>query len=276
MSIPTVSLNSGFDMPVVGYGTYPLKGHRATDAILAAIESGYRLIDTAASYGNEEAVGAAVRESPVPRSELFVTTKLRGSDQGRGSTRAGLAGSLTRLGLDYVDLYLIHWPLPRVGRFVESYAEMADLQREGLIRSLGVSNFLPEHIAAVVAETGIQPAVDQLQVSPSHARADLVTAVRTTGTVVQAWSPLERNTGVLDDPSVTAIAGRLGVTGAQVVLRWLVQRDITSVPHSSDPDRQRTNADLFGFELTAQDMAAIDALDTGVPVKQDPATWEEF
>ncbi|MEV8515766.1 aldo/keto reductase [Dactylosporangium sp. NPDC051484] len=276
MSIPSVRLNSGLDMPVVGYGTYPLKGRRATDAVLAAIGSGYRLIDTAASYDNEDAVGAAVRESGLPRAELFITTKLRGSDQGRGSTRAGLQRSLERLGLDYVDLYLIHWPLPAVGRYVESYAEMAELQREGLIRSLGVSNFLPEHLDAVVAETGIQPAVDQLQVSPSHPRPELVAAVQRTGTVAQAWSPLERNTGILEHSSVAAIAGRLDVTSAQVVLRWLLQRDVTVIPHSGSPDRQRTNADLFGFELTADDMAAIDALDTCVPVKQDPRTWEEF
>ncbi|WP_432978274.1 aldo/keto reductase [Dactylosporangium sp. CA-233914] len=276
MSIPTVRLNSGYDMPVLGYGTYPLRGRRATDAILAAIESGYRLIDTASAYGNEDAVGAAVRECGLERAELFVTTKLRGSDQGRGSTRAGLEGSLTRLGLSYVDLYLIHWPLPRVGKYVESYAEMAQLQREGLIRSLGVSNFLPEHLAAVVAETGIQPAVDQLQVSPSHSRPGLVHEVAQQGTVVQAWSPLERNTGVLEHPSIAAIAARLGVTGAQVVLRWLLQRDITVVAHSGDPGRQRANADLFGFELTAEDMTAVDAVDAGIPVKQDPATWEEF
>ncbi|GAA4262943.1 aldo/keto reductase [Dactylosporangium darangshiense] len=276
MSIPTVKLNSGYDMPVVGYGTWPLKGRRATDAVLAAIGSGYRLIDTAAAYDNEEAVGAAVRECGLPREELFVTTKLRGADQGLGSTRRGLEGSLERLGLDYVDLYLIHWPMPAVGRFAESYAEMADLQREGLIRSLGVSNFLPEHIETVTTETGIRPALDQLQVSPSHSRPELVADVQRDGIVVQAWSPLERNTGVLDHPFVTAIAQRLGVTGAQVVLRWLLQRDITVVPHSGDPGRQRANADLFGFELTAQDMAAVADLDTGAPVKQDPATWEEF
>lgn len=276
MSIPSVTLNSGHDMPLVGYGTYPLKGRPATDAVLAAIDAGYRLIDTAASYGNEDAVGAAVRECGLARAELFVTTKLRGSDQGRGSTRAGLEGSLQRLGLDYVDLYLIHWPMPAVGKYAESYAEMADLHREGLIRTLGVSNFLPGHLDAVVAETGIQPAVDQLQVSPSHPRADLVAAVQRAGTVVQAWSPLERNTGILDHPAVTGIAERLGVSGAQVVLRWLLQRDIASVPHSANPARQRTNADLFGFALTGADLAAIDALESGRPVKQDPATWEEF
>jgi 2,5-diketo-D-gluconate reductase A len=275
MEIPTVTLNSGHAMPVVGYGTYPLQGRTATDAILAAIGSGYRLLDTASAYGNEDAVGAAVRECGLPRADLFVTTKLRGRDQGRGSTRAALSASLARLGLDYVDLYLIHWPLPAVGRYVDSYTEMAELQREGLIRSLGVSNFLPEHLAAVTAATGITPAVDQLQASPSHARPDLVAAVQKTGTVVQAWSPLERNTGVLERPSITGIADRLGVTPAQVVLRWLVQHGLTVVPHSGDPARQRTNADLFGFALTAEDLAALDSVEQR-PVQQDPATWEEF
>ncbi|WP_433079699.1 aldo/keto reductase [Dactylosporangium sp. CA-052675] len=275
MKIPTVTLNSGHEMPVVGYGTYPLQGRPATEAILAAIASGYRLLDTAASYGNEDAVGAAVRESGLDRADLFITTKLRGADQGRGSTRAALEASLERLGLDHVDLYLIHWPLPAVGRYVDSYAEMAELHREGLIRSLGVSNFLPEHIDAVVAATGIVPAVDQLQVSPSHARAELVGAVQGKGTVVQAWSPLERNTGVLEDPGIVAVADRLGVTPAQVVLRWLLQRQVTVVPHSSNPSRQRANADLFGFELSAADLAVVDSV-AQVPVKQDPATWEEF
>ncbi|MFI5911363.1 aldo/keto reductase [Dactylosporangium sp. NPDC051541] len=270
-----MKLNSGHEMPIVGYGTWPLKGAPATDAVLAAIESGYRLLDTASAYGNEDAVGAAVRQSGRPRDELFVTTKLRGSDQGRGSTRAGLEGSLERLGLDYVDLYLIHWPLPNVGKYVESYEEMAELRQAGLIRSLGVSNFLPEHLAAVTAATGIAPAVNQLQVSPSHARQELVSAVRSQGTVVQAWSPLERNSGVLEHPAVTAPAARLGVTPAQIVLRWLVRQDIAVVPHSANRDRQRTNADLFSFELTADETAAIDGIKQ-LPVKQDPATWEEF
>ncbi|GAA3450787.1 aldo/keto reductase [Dactylosporangium matsuzakiense] len=275
MPSPVMKLNSGYDMPAVGYGTWPLRGRPATDAVLAAIETGYRLLDTASAYGNEDAVGAAVRESGVPREELFVTTKLRGSDQGRGSTRAGLEGSLERLGLDYVDLYLIHWPLPAVGKYVESYAEMAELQQAGLIRTLGVSNFLPEHLAAVTAATGIAPAVNQLQASPSHARPALISAVQAQGTVVQAWSPLERNSGVLEHPAVTAPAERLGVTPAQIVLRWLLQKDIAVVPHSASPQRQRTNADLFGFTLTAEDVAAIDGVKQ-LPVKQDPANWEEF
>ncbi|WP_238012000.1 aldo/keto reductase [Dactylosporangium sp. AC04546] len=271
-----ITLNSGAEMPALGYGTYPLKGRAATDAVLRALDLGYRLIDTAASYGNEDAVGAALRESGLPRADIFVTTKLRGSEQGRAATRPGLEASLTRLGLDHVDLYLIHWPMPAVGKYVESYEEMVALQQEGLIRSVGVSNFLPEHLDAVVAATGVQPAVDQLQVSPSFARTEMVEAVQRRGTVVQAWSPLERNTGILDHGVVTEIAARHGVTGAQVVLRWLLERGITAVPHSGNAERQRLNLDVEGFTLSPDEVAAVTALDSGRSPKQDPATWEEF
>lgn len=276
ITIPTVRFDDGHEMPVVGLSTWPLQGRQLTDAVLSALEIGYRLIDTAASYGNEDAVGAAIRESGIPRDQLFVTTKLRGADQGTGRVRDALRGSLDRLGLDHVDLYLIHWPLPRIGRYVESYAEMVALREEGLIRSVGVSNFLPEHIAAVVAATGVRPALDQLQVSPSHAQVDVVDAVTAGGTVVQAWSPLERNSGILEHPTVTAIADRLGVSPSQVVIRWIVDRGLTTVPHSGNPERQRRNADVFGFRLDPADVDAVTAVDVGAPVKQDPTTWEEF
>ncbi|GIF46049.1 2,5-diketo-D-gluconate reductase A [Asanoa ferruginea] len=276
ISIPTRTLNDGYQMPWLGLGTWPLQGRQLTDSILAAIELGYRLIDTASRYGNEDAVGAAIRESGLPREDFFVTTKLAGRDQGKPYVREGFSASLERLGLDYVDLYLIHWPLPLLGRYVESYVEMVALQQEGLIRSVGVSNFLDDHIAAIVAATGVQPAVDQIQVSPTHAQVDVVEAVSRGGTVVQAWRPLERNGGILEHPTVTGIADRLGVAPSQVVLRWLIERDITTTPHSSNPDRQRLNADIFEFSLEPADVAAITALDVGAPVKQDPKTWEEF
>ena len=269
-------LNSGFAMPRIGLGTWPLKGRQSTDAILWAMEIGYRLIDTAEIYDNEDSVGVAVRESRLPREELFITTKLRGRYQGAQTVREGLIGSLERLGLDYVDLFLIHWPLPRLGRYVETYAEMVKLADEGLIKSVGVSNFTAAHLDAVVTETGVHPAVDQLQVSPSFARTDLVDAIAKTPTIVQAWSPLERNSGVLENPTVTAIANRLGVTPSQVVIRWLIERGLTTVPHSSNRDRQRINADVFGFALTPANVAAITALDVGQPLTQDPDTWEEF
>ncbi|WP_066362723.1 aldo/keto reductase [Herbidospora mongoliensis] len=276
MSNKDVTLNSGYSMPVVGLGTYPLQNRQATDAVLTAVESGYRLLDTAAAYGNEAAVGAGVRESGLPREELFVTTKLRGDDHGAAKARPALEASLERLGLDYVDLYLIHWPLPRLGKYVETYAALLDLAREGLIRSVGVSNFTPEHLAAVVKETGVHPAVNQRQVSPTHAQAALMEATEGDPTVVQAWSPLERNTGILAHPVIVDIARRVGATPSQVVLRWLLDRGITVVPKSGDPGRQRENIDVFGFHLDASDLAAVTALDTGEPVRLDPDTHEEF
>ncbi|GAB1821958.1 aldo/keto reductase [Herbidospora sp. RD11066] len=271
-----VTLNTGHAMPVVGLGTYPLQGRTATDAVLTAIDAGYRLLDTAASYGNEAAVGAGVRESGLPRGDLFVTTKLRGDDHGAAKARPALEASLERLGLDYVDLYLIHWPLPRLGLYVETYAALLDLAREGLIRSVGVSNFTPEHLDAVFKETGVRPAVNQRQVSPTHAQAALVEATHGDTTVIQAWSPLERNTGILEHPVIVDIARRASATPSQVVLRWLLDRGITVVPKSGDPGRQRENIDVFGFRLDAPDIAAITALDTGEPVRLDPESWEEF
>ncbi|WP_062436035.1 aldo/keto reductase [Herbidospora daliensis] len=271
-----VTLNTGHPMPLVGLGTYPLHGRSAIDAVLTAVDAGYRLLDTAASYGNEAAVGDGMRESGLPRQEFFVTTKLRGSDHGAAKARAALEGSLERLGLDYVDLYLIHWPLPRLGLYVETYAALLELAREGLIRSVGVSNFTPEHLDAVVKETGVHPAVNQRQVSPTHAQAAHIEATQGDPTVLQAWSPLERNTGILAHPVIVEIARRVGRTPSQVVLRWLVERGISVVPKSGDPLRQRENIDLFGFHLDAADVAAVTALDTGKPVRLDPDTHEEF
>ncbi|TKK88578.1 aldo/keto reductase [Herbidospora galbida] len=271
-----VTLNTGHSMPLVGLGTYPLQGRTAIDAVLTAVDAGYRLLDTAASYGNEAAVGAGVRESGLPRKDFFVTTKLRGEDHGAAKARAAIEGSLERLGLDYVDLYLIHWPLPRLGLYVETYAALLELAREGLIRSVGVSNFTPEHLDAVVKETGVHPAVNQRQVSPTHAQAALVDAPQGDPTVLQAWSPLERNTGVLEHPVIVEIARRVGKAPSQVVLRWLLDRGIGVVPKSGDPGRQRENIDVFDFRLDAADVAAITALDTGKPVRLDPDTHEEF
>jgi 2,5-diketo-D-gluconate reductase A len=273
---PTVTLNTGHEMPQLGLGTWPLKGPECTEAVLAAIASGYRLVDTAAKYDNEDAVGAAVRSCGRPRDDLFVTTKLRGSEQGAGSTREALARSLERLGLDHVDLYLIHWPLPRLDRYRESWAELLTLAQEGLARSVGVSNFQAARLAAIVADTGVEPAVNQIQVSPTIAKTDLVATIQATSTVVQSWSPLERNSGVLTDPTVLAVAARHGVRPAQVVLRWLIERGITAVPRSGDPVRQRENLDVFGFALTDDDRAALASLHRQAEGRLDPATHEEF
>ncbi|GAB1821970.1 aldo/keto reductase [Herbidospora sp. RD11066] len=276
MSNRDVILNTGHSMPVVGLGTGTLQGRAGTDAMLTGFEAGYRLLDTAALYGNEEAVGAAIREGGLPRGELFVTTKLRGGDHGGEKVRPAFEASLERLGLDYVDLYLIHWPLPRLGKYVETYAAMLELAQEGLVRSVGVSNFTPGHLTAVTAATGVEPAVNQRQVSPSHAQAELVDFAEDHTTVIQAWSPLEHKTDVKESPVIVGIAEKLGVTPSQVVLRWHLERGVTVIPKSADPKRQRENIDVFGFTLDAADVAAITALDTGKPVTLDPESYEEF
>jgi 2,5-diketo-D-gluconate reductase A len=277
LTIPTVALNTGHAMPQVGLGTWPLVGRQSTDSILAAISTGYRLIDTAAAYGNEDSVGIAVRESGVPREELFLTTKLRGRHQGDLATvRQGLMGSLKNLGLDYVDLYLIHWPNPAQGRYLETYEALLELAQQGIIRSVGVSNFTEEHLRKVVDATGVPPAVNQRQVSPTHAQVPFVDALSTSSTVIQAWSPLERNSGLLQDPLIARIAERLNVAPSQVVIRWLIERGLTTVPHSSNPERQRRNADVFHFSLEPDDITAISALDSGKPPELTPDTFEEF
>ncbi len=274
--VPTRTLNSGHEIPVLGLGTYPMNGAEGTAAIAQAISLGYRLLDTAASYENERAVGEAIRRSGADRSELFVTTKLRGSDHGREKTKAAVSASLNRLGLDYLDLYLIHWPLPRLGLYVESYETMLELAAEGLIRSVGVSNFKPAHIAALVDATGVTPAVDQIELSPAMPRRETVAYLEGAGVVTQAWTPLGPGRQVIESAAVTAIADARGVTPAQVVLRWEVQQGIVTIPKSGDAGRQRSNLDIFGFTLDDAEMAALAALDQGEDMATDSDVHEEF
>ena len=229
---PTRALADGGGIPLLGLGTWPMDDTEAAVAVAGAIGLGYRLLDTAAKYGNEAGVGRGIRDSGVPREQLYVTTKLRGSEQGAG-TRDALRASLDRLGLDYVDLYLIHWPLPRLDRYVESYEVMLELRQEGLVRSVGVSNFLPEHLDRLP----VPPAVNQIELSPTVARRALVAELDRRGIVPQAYSPLGRGRE-LADPVVTGLAERYGRTPAQVVLRWHVQQGYVAVPKSGDPGRQ--------------------------------------
>jgi 2,5-diketo-D-gluconate reductase A len=274
--VPARTLNSGHEIPVLGLGTYPMNGAEGTAAMAQAISLGYRLLDTAASYENERAVGEAIRRSGADRPELFVTTKLRGSDHGREKTRAAVSASLDRLGLDYLDLYLIHWPLPRLGLYVESYETMLELAAEGLIRSVGVSNFKPAHIAALVDATGVTPAVDQIELSPALPRRETVAYLEGAGVVTQAWTPLGPGRQVIESAAVTAIADARGVTPAQVVLRWEVQQGIVTIPKSGDAGRQRSNLDIFGFTLDDAEMAALAALDQGEDMAVDSDVHEEF
>jgi len=274
--VPTRTLNSGYPIPLLGLGTYPMNGEAGVAAMARAIGMGYRLLDTAAKYENEAAVGEAIRRSGVDRAQLFVTTKLRGAEHGRARTRDAVRASLDRLGLDYLDLYLIHWPLPRLGKFTESYETMLELAGEGLIRSAGVSNFTPAHVQALLDATGVAPAVNQIELSPAVARTEVRQWLDAAGVVTQAWSPLGLDQGVPQQPAVTAAAQAHGVTPAQVILRWEVQQGIVTIPKSADEQRQRANLDVFGFALTDAEMAALAALDQGEAAAVDSDAHEEF
>ncbi|WP_303659780.1 aldo/keto reductase [Streptantibioticus silvisoli] len=272
---PVRRLNDGTTVPALGLGTYPMDDAQAERAVAGALELGYRLIDTAVRYGNEAGTGRGIARSGVPREDITVTTKLPGRDHGYDSTLASFEASRRRLGLEYVDLYLIHWPLPRVGKFTESWRAMVKLREDGLVRSLGVSNFTPQHIDRLERETGVLPSVNQVELHPMLPQHALRAADAERGVVTQSWSPLGRGSGLLADPAVAAVAAAHGVTPGQALLRWHVQLGAVPIPKSGDPERQRLNLDVFGFELTDAEMAAIGDR----PERRlggDPDTHEEF
>lgn len=275
-AIASVPLRDGHDIPLVGIGTHKLQGQEAVAALTSALGMGYRLIDTAAQYGNEEAVGEGLRASGVPREELRVMTKLRGSDHGRDSARRGLEGSLQRLGLDRVEHYLIHWPNPSRDLYVESYAAMLGMRDEGLVGSVGVSNFKPAHLQRLYDATGEWPAVNEIQLSPLLARRDLRAFHAEHGIVTVAWGPLGLRDKLPERPCVHEVAREAGRGMARTVLRWAVQQGIVVIPKSASPGRQRENADLFGFELTDIQMARLDTLDLGEDAAWDSDTHEEL
>ncbi|WP_432562060.1 aldo/keto reductase [Kineococcus sp. SYSU DK003] len=265
------------DLPEIGLGTARNDDATTRRVVAEAIEVGYRLIDTAAKYENEVGVGQGIADAGLARDELFVTTKLRGADQGYEQARKALRASLDRLQLDHVDLYLIHWPLPRLGKFVDSYRAMVEMQAEGLTRHVGVSNFLPEHLQAL-ADAGLPtPAVNQVEFHPRLQQADVVAENSRRGVVTEAWSPLGAGTGILEEPAIVSIADAHGVSPAQVVLRWDLQRGVVTIPKASSRERLVANLDVHGFELLPEQVAAIDALERGERTSgQDPAVHEEF
>jgi 2,5-diketo-D-gluconate reductase A len=268
-----VALRDGHTIPVIGFGTYAI----ADPALLVrAIETGYRLLDTASSYGNEREVGEAVASSPVPRNELFVTTKLRGRDQGREKVRPALEASLARLRLDYVDLFLIHWPLPRLGAYVESWEAMIDLRDAGLIRSIGVSNFLPEHLDRLVAETGEVPVVNQIELHPYLPQEEQRAYHSAHRVLTQSWSPLGRKSSLLQEGKLADIAAKHDASTAQVVLAWHRALGAVPIPKSSTPSRFADNLTSVGLELDADDLEAIATLADGKRIGGDPSTHEEF
>lgn len=262
-------------LPPIGLGTWPLVGADATKAVLSGIEAGYRLIDTAAIYGNEDAVGVALTQSGLPREELFVTTKLRGNDQISGDIRGALQQSLQRLGLEQLDMFMIHWPLPRVDRFVASFEAMLACRDDGLVRYVGVSNFLGHHLHRLVDETGEAPAVNQIQMDPSIARIPLRCKNDELGIFTQSWSPLGRG-DVLDNPAVGTIAHRIGCSAAQVVLAWHIEQGVVPIARSANPARQAENLAALDVTLTAEDIEALNSLDRGESAARDVEAEEHF
>ncbi|MGJ9412078.1 aldo/keto reductase [Aeromicrobium sp. CF4.19] len=272
-SAPLIDLNDGRTMPVLGFGTYSIDD---PGVMTEAIESGYRLLDTATRYENERAVGRAVADAGVSREDLFITTKLPGSEHGRDTPRAALEASLERLGLDHVDLYLIHWPLPRVGKFLPTWEALVELREAGLTRSIGVSNFLPDHLETIVDATGVAPAVNQVELHPYLPQAVQREADARHGTVTQSWSPLGRKSDLLDHPVLQRIGQKHGLEPGPVVLRWHTQIGAAPIPKSATPERFRANLGIFDVTLDEEDMAAIAALETGERLGGDPAEHEEF
>jgi diketogulonate reductase-like aldo/keto reductase len=260
MTAPTLTMADGAQLPAVGFGTYPLKGPAATNAVLTALGAGYRLVDTAVNYRNETEVGEALARSTVAREQVVVTTKLPGRDHGYEQTLASFEGSRTRLGVATIDLYLIHWPNPSVDRYVDSWRAMVELRDRGLVRSIGVSNFTEAHLTRLGEEVGVLPAVNQVELHPRFPQERLRKFHAAQGILTESWSPLGRAGDVLAEPAVAAPARALGVTPAQVVLRWQVQLGSVPIPKSADLMRQAQNLDIFGFELTEEQVAAITAL----------------
>ena len=270
MSIPAITLNDGNRIPQFGLGVFLMPPEQTKEHVAFALANGYRHIDTAAIYRNERGVGEAIAESGVPRDEIFVTTKLWNNRQ--TDAPAALAESLEKLGLDHVDLYLIHWPTPNFDTYVQAWHSLEQLQAQGLTRSIGVSNFHQQHLRRLVDESDVVPAVNQIEVHPSLGQFDLVDFNQNLGIAVEAWSPLGRRAD-LDNAVVVGIAQRIGRTPAQVILRWHVQRGIIVFPKASSPERLRENADIFDFELSVDDMRAIDTVDAGHRVGPDPETF---
>ncbi|CAL9631009.1 aldo/keto reductase [Streptomyces sp. enrichment culture] len=274
-SIPQHTLNDGTTIPALGLGTWPMDDAEAERAVTTALEAGYRLIDTAANYRNETGVGRAVAGAGVPREEIVVTTKLPGRHHSYEETLASFEESRARLGLEYVDLYLIHWPLPRVDRYVDSWRAMIKLREDGLVRSIGVSNFTPAHIGRLEKETGVLPSVNQVELHPFFPQDELRAHHADKGVLTESWSPLGRGSQLLDDLAVAAVADAHGVTPAQAVLRWHLQLGALPVPKSSDPGRQRANLDVFGFELDEAQMRTVSDR-AHRRIGGDPEVHEEF
>lgn len=274
MNIPVVTLNDGNTIPQLGLGVWQAKdGEEVKQAVLAAINTGYRLIDTAAIYGNEQGVGEAIRESGVAREDLFITTKLWNGDQGYDAAHKAFETSLEKLGLEYIDLYLIHWPVPEYGRYVETWKALEEIKASGRVKSIGVCNFNIDHLEKLLNESDVAPAVNQIELHPRLQQRELRDFCEAKGIHIESWSPIGGTGGdLLSDPTIKIIADKHSRSTAQVVIRWHIQLGLIVIPKSVHAERIKQNADVFGFELDNDDMAKISALNTDTRRGPDPAT----
>ncbi|WP_186575985.1 aldo/keto reductase [Aquibacillus kalidii] len=272
----TTTLHNGVKMPWLGLGVFKVKdGKEASESVKAAIKNGYKSIDTAAIYENEEGVGQGIKESGVSREELFITSKVWNSDQGYESTLAAFETSLNKLGLDYLDLYLIHWPTPAQGKFKDTWKALEKLYKDGKVRAIGVSNFKEHHLEELIKDAEIKPMVNQVEFHPNFAQKELRTYCKEQGIQVEAWSPLKQGE-LLDDSTLIKIGEKYGKSPAQVIIRWDLQSGVITIPKSTKEHRIIDNADVFDFELTQEDMEEIDKLDTGKRAFADPDEMNKY
>jgi 2,5-diketo-D-gluconate reductase A len=278
MTIPTYTLNDGTRLPAIGFGTSGLHGEEAVAATTSALEAGYRLVDTAVNYENEREVGEGLRRSGVPRDEVRVTSKIPGRHHAYDDAIASTRESLERLGLDHLDLHLIHWPNPSRDLYVDAWRALIDLREQGLVRSIGVSNFTADHLDRIMDETGVAPSVNQIEVHPLFPQSEMRRANEERGIITESWSPLGKRQAPLSEPTVQEAAAAHGVTPGQVILRWQVQGGNLPIPKSATPSRQRENLDVFEFELDDSEMEAITALgrSDGRLFGGDPDSHEEM
>ncbi|MFE7463018.1 aldo/keto reductase [Streptomyces sp. NPDC057499] len=268
-NVPTVKLNNGVEIPQLGFGVFQVPDEETTTAVASALQAGYRSIDTAAIYGNEAGVGRALAESGIPRQDLFITTKLWNTDQGHDATLRAFDASLAKLGLDHVDLYLIHWPTPARDLYTDTWKALETLAADGRIRAAGVSNFQPAHLQRLLDTSDLVPAVNQIELHPGLQQTELRAFHAEHAIATEAWSPLAQG-AVLTDPAITTIAERTGKSPAQVVLRWHLQLGNIVIPKSVTPARIRQNLDVFDFTLTDDDMTAITATDRNLRTGPNP------
>ena len=272
MSQPMMILNDGRQMPQLGMGVWKMSPDETADAVAEALKIGYRLIDGAAMYGNEAGLGQAVREASVPRDQIFVTTKVWNDSHGRDRTMAAFDATMDRLALDYLDLYLIHWPSPAHNLYVETWKTLIELRDSGRVRSIGVANFHAEHLRRLIDETGVTPVLNQIELHPTFTQPALRKVNADLGIVTQSWAPLGRAAALQLAP-IVQIAERLGATPAQVVIAWHLSHGLSVIPKSQNPGRQRQNFEALQVSLTPEDIAAIDALDTGERIGPDPLAF---